>query len=174
LKQGGNDSLVQLGEVLKPHGIDGRVKVSLHLPARLHLSDLIGQKVILGDKAFVLEDALWMNKYALVNFRGVESLSEAEALRKLPLYLSRQQIGQLEDNEFYLEDLVELELVDEGTGELVGSLKDFEDIPGNPLIKIQRPNDKSLLLPFNEAFIGKIDLMNGKIFLREWKNFSLD
>lgn len=151
--------------------MSGEVKAILNLPGNLELQDLIDNEIFLGDLTYKLEDAFWMNKTAILKFDKINSLEDAEKIRGKAIYSCKDQIGELPANEFFLEDLLGLQAADQESGSVIGSIDDFDDIPGNPLVKIKPIDGPVFLLPFNEEFVKEINLKQKKIHLNGWKIF---
>lgn len=57
------------------------------------------------------------------------------------------------------------EIYDYVTKELVGTVIDYIDIPSNPCLDVLLPNNETILIPFHEDLIKKIDNKKGHIYI---------
>ncbi|HEX9857138.1 MAG TPA: ribosome maturation factor RimM, partial [Paracoccaceae bacterium] len=94
---------------------------------------------------------------------GVATKEEADALRGTSLYVDREKLPSLGDDEFYHADLIGLEVRDTG-GALIGKVLAVHNHGAGDLLEIMGPGMKSaLLLPFTRAVVPTVDLAAGRI-----------
>jgi 16S rRNA processing protein RimM len=94
---------------------------------------------------------------------GVTSRDEAEALRGTSLYVPRDRLPALPDDEFYHADLIGLSAFDAG-GALLGRVIAIHNHGAGDIIEISPASHKSaLLLPFTKATVPNVDLAAGRL-----------
>lgn len=94
---------------------------------------------------------------------GVTSRDEAEALRGTSLYVPRDRLPALPDDEFYHADLIGLSAFDTG-GALLGRVSAIHNHGAGDIIEISPTSHKSaLLLPFTKAIVPNVDLSAGRL-----------
>lgn len=94
---------------------------------------------------------------------GVESKEAADALRGVRLYVAREKLPQLPDDEFYHADLMGLEVYDTG-GALLGRVRAVHDHGAGAMLEVHGPGMKStVLLPFTRAVVPTVDLSAGRV-----------
>ncbi|MBL9046681.1 MAG: 16S rRNA processing protein RimM [Tabrizicola sp.] len=94
---------------------------------------------------------------------GVSSKEAADALRGTSLFLAREKLPQLPDNEFYHADLIGLAAYDVG-GVLIGQVSAVHNHGAGDILEISSIRHKSaLLLPFTFAIVPNIDIAAGKL-----------
>jgi 16S rRNA processing protein RimM len=82
---------------------------------------------------------------------GVVTKEDADALRGIDLFATREQLPQAEDDEFYYADLIGLAVFDTGGTEL-GTVKHVMDHGAGDLLEVQGPKLKdTVLVPFTKA-----------------------
>ena len=144
--------VIQIGTVIKPHGVRGELSVDCHVESPL-LFDTLGE-LLLGD------DQGRLKPYALVRWRehqgrallilgGVADRDAAEALRGLGVFIPKDLLPPLEDDEVYLDDLVGLTIL-LPDGQTLGRLADIQTPGGQELWIIETPDGKEVLFPANE------------------------
>jgi len=95
----------------------------------------------------------------IFKFRGIDSISQAEVLRGAEVRIPFSERYPLEAGEFYLSDLVGCEVVEQPSGELLGSVSGWQDCGGPPLLEV----GERLLVPFTKSICVLIDLEKRRI-----------
>jgi 16S rRNA processing protein RimM len=90
----------------------------------------------------------------------VATKEEADALKGISLYVARDKLPSLPDDEYYYADLIGLEARDTG-GAVLGKVTAMHNHGAGDLIEIAGAT--SLLLPFTLATVPMVDLALGRI-----------
>ena len=94
---------------------------------------------------------------------GVATKEAADALRGVRLYVARDKLPALPDDEFYHADLIGLTVVDTG-GTEIGRVKAVLNHGAGDLLELHGSGLKSpVLLPFTRAAVPTVDLASGRI-----------
>ena len=94
---------------------------------------------------------------------GVATKEQADALRGTSLFVGRDRLPALPDDEFYHADLIGLDAFDTG-GELLGKVTAVHNHGAGDIIEISPTRHKSaLLLPFTKVIVPNVDLGAGRI-----------
>jgi 16S rRNA processing protein RimM len=94
---------------------------------------------------------------------GVTSKEAADALRGTSLFVPRNRLPALPDDEYYHADLIGLDAFDTG-GELIGKVTAVYNHGAGDIVEISPIRHKSaLLLPFTAAIVPNVDLTAGRI-----------
>ena len=98
-----------------------------------------------------------------VRLTGIATKEQADALRGVRLFVPRDRLPALPDDEFYHADLIGLPVFDTGGTEL-GRVKAVHDHGAGDLLEIHGPGLKStVLLPFTHEVVPTVDLAAGRI-----------
>ncbi len=98
---------------------------------------------------------------------GIATKEQADALRGTSLYVDREKLPRLPDDEFYHADLIGLQARDPGGAEL-GRVVAVHNHGAGDLLEIAGPGLKSsLILPFTRAVVPTVDLASGCIIV-DW------
>lgn len=162
---------VKVGKVVGVHGLKGEIKIA----SFSDLSDLIdifedspdsdfflvrsGKKPF--EKVLSLESFRKHQSTLLVKFKGVDSRDDSEALKGAELEVSRKLLPKLENGEFYLFDLLGLE-VREGE-ETLGKLEDIVNAGASDVYVIGGGDRGEIMLPANTDTILEINVDKGFI-----------
>lgn len=93
---------------------------------------------------------------------GVATKEEADALKGISLFVSRDKLPNLPDDEFYHADLIGLEARDTG-GVLLGKVTAVHNHGAGDLLEISGDGNASMLLPFTMATVPTVDLALGRV-----------
>jgi 16S rRNA processing protein RimM len=98
-----------------------------------------------------------------VRLSGVLTREQADALKGTQLYVDRDRLPSLPDDEFYHADLIGLTAQDTG-GVVLGTVRAVHNHGAGDLLEILGPGMKAaLLLPFTLAVVPTVDLAAGRI-----------
>ena len=167
-RAGGGSGFVTIARIVRPRGNSGEV-------AAEDLSDSIERfkttrEVLLADpgggrREAVIEKA-WRHKGRLIlKLTGVESITDAEALRGYEVQIPANELAALPDGEYFLDDLVGCEVVDEEGGRTIGEVTDVLE-PGGPLLLEIGAGGHEVLVPLVTAICRDVDVEGRKIRVR--------
>jgi 16S rRNA processing protein RimM len=122
---------VVIGRVARPHGVRGALK--LHLDNADSETLRKGLVVRVGDREMKIAKVSGGHRYA---FEGLDDRNDADALRGKPVAVRREDLPAIDDEEFYLVDVIGLEVFDEG-GARLGELKAFSDNGAQLLARVK-------------------------------------
>jgi len=94
---------------------------------------------------------------------GVATKEDADALRGATLWVNREKLPSLPDDEFYHTDLIGLEVFDAG-GAPIGRVRAVQNFGAGDILEIFAPGRRTtLMLPFTRAVVPTVDLKAGRI-----------
>ena len=93
---------------------------------------------------------------------GVRYRDEADKLRGVRLFVERDVLPNLPDDEYYYSDLTGLEVVDTG-GAKLGKVRAVHDHGAGDFLEIRTVEGKDALLPFTRDAVPTVDLTAGRI-----------
>ncbi|MEM8537996.1 MAG: ribosome maturation factor RimM [Pseudomonadota bacterium] len=117
-----------------------------------------------GAHSFTISLTGQSTKGALIaRLSGVTAKEAADALRGVRLYVDRDRLPNLPDDEFYHADLIGLEVLDTGGG-VLGRVKSVLNHGAADLLEIHGPGlQTTVLLPFTQEIVPTIDLEAGRL-----------
>lgn len=99
----------------------------------------------------------------IARLSGVTSKEQADSLRGQRLYVPRDRLPGLPDDEFYHADLIDLEVFDTG-GAALGRVRAVLNHGASDLLEIAIPGQsETVLLPFTRQAVPTVDLAAGRI-----------
>ncbi|HEY9668727.1 MAG TPA: ribosome maturation factor RimM [Coleofasciculaceae cyanobacterium] len=193
-----NDDWLEIGTIVSPQGLRGELRVNpnsdfperFEEPGQRFLQrpgDTRPQSVELLSGRYIPGKGLYV-----VQLGGVEDRDQAEALRGAKLFVPASDRPELGDDEYHVMDLLDLEVINQSTGEVIGIVvnvipagndllevrlhKQPEPAPAQPeappptrTSKIRKPKRQTapkpatILIPFVKAIAPVVDLQHGRI-----------
>jgi 16S rRNA processing protein RimM len=93
----------------------------------------------------------------VAHFAGVESRTDAEAMRGTSLFVDRALFPQIEGDEFYLVDLIGLKAIDD-KGQPLGHVSEVHNFGAGDVIEIATADDSdSVMVPFTHDYVPEIE-----------------
>ena len=148
------EKFIEIGVVAKPHGVRGAVKVRLYNPG----SDALqrSEQVVIDGRPVAARQVGRSGADAVVlKLSNVDGRDRAEALRGAVVSIARDALGELSDDEFYLDDLVGCRVVDQG-GEDLGAVARVDDF-GAAGVLVIRGHGRELMIPLVDPWVDEVD-----------------
>jgi 16S rRNA processing protein RimM len=133
--------LVLVGRVAGAFGVRGEVRIRAYTEDPLALLTYRELKRATGEPGLTLLSGRAAKDGVIVRTREVETKEQADALKGLELYAPRSALPAVEDDEFYLTDLIGLEArTPDGTR--LGRVRSVNDFGAGDVLEIE-PGDGS-------------------------------
>ena len=149
-----------IGEVLRPHGVRGEVRMHVLTEDRERLPQL--EYVYLADSSsdarkrrLELRGVRFNKSYALLRFANVNTRDAAERLRDKLVLIDMEQAAPLKDGQYYLFQLIGLRVVVDGAE--IGRIKEVIQTGANDVYIVENDAHDELLLPAHDETIAGID-----------------
>ena len=150
-----------LGEVLKPQGIRGELKVKTFTDTPDDVKAF--GKVYIDDTPYkILSFRVGNDGAAYVGLRGIPDRNAAELFRGKLLEGNREDGPELEEGQFYIVDVIGLACETE-EGEFLGNVVDIKNLSSD-VYTIEKAG-KRILFPAVKGVIKRIDLENQKVII---------
>ncbi len=158
------DDLICVGTISGAFGVHGEVRIKSFTADPQAIADYAPLTTEDGSRAF---DALQITRSLKNGFAarisGVATKEEADALKGTKLFVPRDTLPNLPDDEYYHTDLMGLEVVDTG-GNPLGIVHSVLNHGAADLLELKVPGQsKTVLLPFTLAAVPTVDLASGRI-----------
>jgi 16S rRNA processing protein RimM len=148
---------------MRPHGLKGEVTISLDPDSSADWENL--KSVFIEKKSqlvpYFIENISVRNDRAFVKLEDIGTPEQASLLKGSSLYLPRETRPKLERGEFYNEDIIGFEVMDEVHGPL-GFVEEVEQAGPNRFL-ILSYIQKEIMIPVNGPFIKSINKSKKKI-----------
>ena len=157
------EELLQVGVITSTHGVRGEVKV---FPTTDDPNRFKSLKHVLLDtgrdkKSLEVQGVKFFKQFVILKFKGIDNINDIEMYKKRELWIPREEAQELEEDEYYIADLIGMDVVLED-GSKFGTLKDvIEDTKGEEILL---PAIRECILDVDvEKNVMTIHLMKGLI-----------
>lgn len=160
------EDLLQVGVITTTHGVRGEVKVFPTTDDSARFKEL--KKVLLDTGKGTLELEITGVKFfknlVILKFKGIDDINEVEKYKKCGLYVAREDAVALDENEYFIADLIGLKVWSD-EGEELGELTDVLQTGANDVYVVRQEDGEELLLPAIKECVKEVDLKDGKILV---------
>jgi len=161
------ERLVEIGVVGRPHGVRGEARVFLHNPGSEIVQNLDTVLLKVGDAAahaFRIASVRSAGDHLIVAFGDVETRTNAEALKGARLLVRRDQLPRLEEGEYYVDDLIGLEVVCDGR--TVGVVRASREQGGVEVLAVETGSEE-MEIPLVEQYVSALLPERSRIEVRD-------
>jgi 16S rRNA processing protein RimM len=165
MPSGSPAKLVCIAAVAAPHGVRGALKLRCftEVPESVAAYGPVCDEG--GRELFSLEIVGQVPGGVLARASGIRDRDAAEALRGMRLYVPRQRLPRLEqEDEFYHEDLIGLRAIGID-GRVYGTVKAVHDFGAGDVLEVADATGASSLFPFTRDVVPEIDFTAGQLRL---------
>jgi 16S rRNA processing protein RimM len=143
------EELVRVGRVGRPHGVGGAfvVEDASEDPERF----AVGSELLVGGEQARVEESKRAGGRVVIRL-------DRRAERGSALEVPRSSLPATEEDEYYVADLIGLEVVEQ-EGRPLGKVRDVANYAANDVLEL----DSGLLLPLVEDCVRQVDLDAGRI-----------
>ncbi len=154
---------VLVGAVTKAHGLRGHVVVRSESDHPQRFAR--GSSLQADDGRSLVVDAVSQTERGLlVRFEGVHDRDSAEALAGTRLWIAESERRDLNEGEFWPDELIGLDVFDAG-GELVGTVTAVIEGVGQDRLEVETRGGARAEVPLVEELVTKIDISGGCVVI---------
>ncbi|PWM25115.1 MAG: 16S rRNA processing protein RimM [Oscillospiraceae bacterium] len=164
---------LECGKIVSTHGIAGEVRVQ---PWCDSPQDLEGIRTLYFDRGATPVGVLRARAHknvVLLKLEGVDTVEAAQALRGRVLWAAREDIP-LEEGEYFVQDLLGMEVFDADTGRKYGVLTDVSETGANDVYHITFPDGAVRLIPVIDEVVLSTDPDQNRMEIRPLKGLFDD
>lgn len=160
------EEMFTIGKIVNTHGVKGEMRV---VPSTFDIKRFeklkevyVQQKSLISYK---LSGVRYHKNFVLIRLEGIDTMEQAERLKNATLKINRTDSLPLEENEYYLCDLYDLE-VNTDEGRYLGKLVDIIETGSNDVYVIRHEEtQKEILIPAIKQCILSVNLEERKMLV---------
>lgn len=158
------DDLLQVGIITQPHGVHGEVKV---FPTTNDVKRFKKLKEVLLDTrkekiTLEIESVKFFKQYAILKFRGFDSINDIEKYKGTPLLVTRENAVKLGQDEYFIADLIDMAVYDEQK-QYLGVLTNVIETGANDVYEVKFEDGRQILFPAIKQCILNVDMEGRKM-----------
>ena len=155
---------LQVGVIASTHGVHGEVKIFPTTDDVRRFKKL--KEVILDtgkeNRILEIESVKFFKQFAILKFRGIDTIDEAEKYRRKSLYVTRENAVRLQKDEYFIADLIGLKVYTEDDA-FLGTLDDVIQTGANDVYQVVTEEEKEILIPAIRQCILEVDVEEGRM-----------
>ena len=159
--------LVKIGEIIKPHGIKGAVKVYSYSgqPENFkNYNKIVLQKTLeSGTKIYKIVKSRVQDKVAILELESVTTRDAAEALKGSTVWLMKGDFQKLDPDQYYWHQLENLQVITESGREL-GRVSGLFSTPAHDIMVVSGKGHE-YMVPVKANIIIDVDEQGGRIVI---------
>lgn len=155
-----------IGIISKPIGIKGQVKVISYTEVPDSLFKYKNLLLNNNIKINFTNYKLISNNIFTASIQGINDRNASEQYRLKEIYINRESLPQLNNNEYYYNDLVNMEVLDTNNN-VLGIVKSILNYGAGDFLEIILTNNKEATISFNKDTIINVNLENNTIVIDE-------
>jgi 16S rRNA processing protein RimM len=151
---------VAVGKLYRARGIRGELLAEIYSLRPGRADEL--KNVTLdrdGRRREAAVERVWVHDGRTVfKFAGIDSIDQAEEWAGADILVPEAERVRAEDGEFFHADLIGCVVVGRDSSEPIGVVAAVEEFGGPPLLKVQAPDGREILIPFALSICREIDV----------------
>lgn len=158
------DNLLRIGVISNTHGIKGEVKVfpTTDDPKRFKFLKTVILDTGKENIELEIQSVRFFKNLVILKFKGIDNINEIEKYKGKDLLVSREDAVPLEENEYFIYDIIGADVVTE-EGDVLGVLTEVLTTGANDVYVVETKEGKELLLPVIDDCILDIDIDGKKV-----------
>ena len=169
------EDMLRVGVISSTHGLKGEVK---GFPTTDDVSRFSSLKKVFIEtnpnnrtgkagteiQEMEVEGVKYFKQFAIVKFKGIDRIEAVEKYKGKDLLIRREDAVPLEENEYFITDLIGLTVINEADGTEIGTLVDVIQTGANDVYQIRTlpgiTKNQQLLLPAIKQCVIEVDIEN--------------
>ena len=152
---------MQIGVITKPQALKGQFRVK---PTKVLFEDFKDlKKVSINGKTYEVEKVIFRDTFVIMKVKGIEDISEVERLRNVPIMVEDSIEEELDDDEYYVDDLIGCDVVDD-KGVMIGGITAVNSYGGASIITVT-DGSKEVMFPHARGVILSVDVATKKVIV---------
>lgn len=152
-----------VGKIVNTHGVRGELRV-IPMTSDISRFDYLLYTWIRTDgklREYRVSKVRYHKQFVLVKLQGIDTMTDAEALKGCELLVDRQHARPLEEDEYFICDLIGLKVYEDER--LLGELTEVLETGSNDVYVVTGEDGKEILVPALKSVVTLVDLENGRM-----------
>ena len=160
---------IEAGQIVNTHGVRGEVRIVPWCDSAAFLSEF-DTFYIDGKPVKVLSSRVHKTNL-LALLEGCADVNEAMRLKNKVVHIDRED-ADLPEGSHFIVDLIGLRVLDNATGEEIGTVKEVLDLPANDVYVVR--GEREYMIPAVSAFIAETNVDEGYMRVNMQRGLATD
>lgn len=167
MQESQKEKFICMAYINAAHGIKGNIKVTAFTEFAEDLKDFSNFYIArseseINDKIIQLKILSVNEDKAICSSNLAQDRDAAETLKGYYLYIKRSDLPETEEDQFYHEDLLGLQVID-ATDESIGTVINIVNYGSCDILEIEKSDGSTFMHPISTDFVESIDLEKNTI-----------
>ena len=150
---------MQIGVITKPQALKGQFRVK---PTKILFDDFKDLKeVSINGINYEVEKVIFRDTFVIMKVKGIDDIDVVEGLRNVPIFVDDIEDEVLEEDEYFIDDLIGANVVDD-KGIVIGQILNIQSYGGASVITVKN-GDKEIMFPHARNVIKSFDATHKKV-----------
>ena len=154
---------ILIGKITSPSGLKGEVRVYNYSDGTRIYEET--ESLYVGDVLRRVRSLRRQKNMLVISFEGIDDRDAAERARGLEVFATDADLPPLEEGEFYVRDLIGMEVAEED-GNHLGRVSDVIQNTAQDILEVREDSGRTFLIPKVDAFVLDIDGDERRITVR--------
>ena len=152
---------IECAKIINTHGCHGGLKLESWCNSPEELAELTTLFLKKGEeyRPYAVVKASVFKQFVVSVWKGVDSMDEALALKGQTVFARRSDFA-LEEGEYFLADLVGLDVIDANSGKVYGKVRELINRGASDIYVVATPNGERMV-PAVDEFIDRVEIERG-------------
>ncbi len=159
---------LEAGKIVSTKGLKGEIVVEPWCDSPEFLCSFKFLYLRQGNNKYKVKNARVHKKNAVILLDGIASIDQAHEYIGEVIYIFRKDV-QLEQGQYFIQDLIGLEVVDVDDGKKYGEITDVFKTGANDVYQITDKKTRNYLIPVIDEVIIDVQIHNNLVLIRPLK-----
>ncbi len=149
---------ILIGKIVNAVGLKGEVRVyNYSNEIDIYLDT---EKIYVGDKLLKIENVRTQKNMVVLKLESIDNRDQAERAKGTELFVTEDDLPELPEGEYYVRDLIGMDVYDVDTDEKIGEMTDVIQNTAQDVFAVRSIKGKEVLIPRVPEFVREIDEEN--------------
>ncbi|MDO4518255.1 MAG: ribosome maturation factor RimM [Bacillota bacterium] len=149
---------ILIGKIVNAVGLKGEVRVyNYSNEIDIYLDT---EKIYVGDKLLKIENVRTQKNMVVLKLESIDNRDQAERAKGTELFVTEDDLPELPEGEYYVRDLIGMDVYDVDTDEKIGEMTDVIQNTAQDVFAVRSSKGKEVLIPRVPEFVREIDEEN--------------
>ena len=164
---------LEIAKITSAHGLRGEVRCQYYCDTADVLCEFDRLYFDKGETPVYVVKAYPHKNIVVMKLKDVDSVEQAQPLIGKILYIDRSD-AELDENLFFIQDIIGLTVKDADTGEVYGKITDVYQNGAADVFSIKKSDGRELMFPNISEVVLKTDIESGEMIIRPLKGLFDD
>ena len=150
------NTLLEAGKICNVNGIKGYIKIFPWTDSPFVYENF--ESLIIDNHKYQIQDLKYHKNFVILKLEGIDSANDAEKYKEKIVYCTREDIGELDNDSYFVTDLISCAIVENDV--VLGKIEDVINTGASDIYEIRATDSTLFYLPAVKENIISVDIQN--------------